>query len=53
MAKREDVASAVDDETMALVKGGYQPRGPKPASGEKLIRQLESEAAARRDGKGR
>lgn len=42
---------AVDPEVKKLVKP--QPEPPVPASGEKFVRQLEREAAARRDGKGR
>ncbi|WP_426525033.1 hypothetical protein [Bradyrhizobium sp. McL0615] len=51
MAK-EDMTS-VDTETRGLVEKGYQPPKSKPASGEKLIDQINREAEARRDGKGR
>jgi hypothetical protein len=52
MAK-EDTSSSVDDETRALVQKGYRKPPSKPASGDKLVRQIEREAEARRDGKGR
>ena len=50
---KEDITSAVDAETRALIEQGYQGPKPKPASGEELSRQIDREAAARRNGKGR
>jgi hypothetical protein len=51
MAK-EDLSTSVERETRDLID--YQPPRPAGATGDKLIRQLEREAAARRSaGKGR
>ena len=48
---KEDTSTSVDPEVEGMVK---HPLGPKPsAKGDKLVRHLEKEAAARRDGKGR
>jgi hypothetical protein len=52
MAK-EDMSTAVDAETRGLVKKGYQAPKPESASGDKLMRQLNQEAASGRDGKTR
>ena len=50
---REDISTSVDDETRGLVRGGYSPPKPKPVSDDKLSRQVDREAVARREGRGR
>ena len=43
----------VDQEHQNLMKAGYQGPKSKPASGEKLIKQLDRDAAAARVGAGK
>jgi hypothetical protein len=47
----EDISSSVDDETRGLVRSGYSAPRPKPASGDKFIKELDRFTASSRDGK--
>jgi hypothetical protein len=50
MTKKEDIRTAVDDETRALVEAGHQAPKAKGASGDKLVKQLDRFASQSRKG---